>query len=230
MSILDIAKSAATGSPVDIVASVVDASLKNTNDAKAEAAFRELVEDSFFELRKEWEDEKHKGKQPPSLGDVVQGLLRFREAYHGAGNNKKRRMLYTAFWSAFRPEFYDAGLSDILWGKVEDLEYPDLVFLAKVIENTKPEERLTQYFESAYEGGRGKWRGDQMPIYESSEDAECADRLSHRGLVSVEASDTHGVLLVSWRGVARKLKDFALQELWNEQTSEESGSEGQIPK
>ena len=218
MSALETLKSVASGNPIDVAAAIVGASLKNTNDAKATTAFASLVEEILLELSKEWQEEKHKRKQPPSQEDVAQGLIRFHEAYHRARNNKKRRLLYTAFWSSFRPDFYDEGMSEILWQKVQDLEYPDLLFLAKVIDKTDPDERTSVYYEP--EGGLGPWKGDQLAIYESSEEAEYANRLADRGLVTVEDSKTHGVILVSWRGVAAKLKQFALEELWKEKVGD----------
>lgn len=211
MSIIDIAKSVVTGSPVDVLVALVDEARARTPDAHRDPAFQEQINDICLQLAQEWSEEKHRNKQPPLREDVEKGALRLADAYHEARNNKKRRMLYQAFYSYFRPEFYDEAISEMLWEKVQNLEYPDLVLLDKVLKQTHPEKRSALLQEGG-PGGRGTWRASQLPIYEASEDAECAERLQREGLVSLDTNDSQGVILVSWRGLAKRMRDFALSE------------------
>jgi hypothetical protein len=216
MSKLDAIKAVVTANPVDLVAAMVDAVGANSNDAKTNAEFQELVQDIVLELSEKWKNFEERDR--PTASDVEKGLAKLAEAYHQTNNNRKRKILWNAFWNSFKPEFYDEGIANILWEKVEALEYPDFIFLAKVLDNTDPKEKSSMYFEhdsSIEDGGahgRGGWRGNQLPVRESEEEAEYADRLSHQNLVEVENSESRAVLLVSWKGLAPKLKKFALDE------------------
>lgn len=182
MSKLDLIKAAATANPIDLLVAAVEAMRTNPNDASAKASFEELMQEIVLETSKKWKDFEDRDRPTPS--DVAQGLAKLAEVYRRTNNNRKRKLLWNAFWNSFNPEFYDAGIANILWEKVEALEYPDFIFLKKVLEKTDPSERDGWYFE--HEGGRGKWRGNQLPILNSEEDAEYAERLSHQGLLDCD--------------------------------------------
>ena len=214
MSKLEAIKALASANPVDVVAAIVDAVGANSNDAKAKAEFADLVEDTVHELHKKWKD--FEDRQRPTASDVTKGLAKLADAYHRANTHKKRKLLWNAFWSTFKPEFYNEGVGNILWEKVEGLEYPDVLFLGKVLEKTDPQKRNSLYQESVHSGGRGSWHGDQLPVHQSDEESEYADRLRQHGLVEIEHSDTRGMLLVSWIGLAKKLRAFALEEWWKD--------------
>lgn len=212
MSKLEVIKAAVSANPIDLVAAVIEAAGASTNDAKAKAEFEELVQDIVLELSKKWKDFEDRDR--PSQSDVVQGLAKLAEVHRRTNNGKKRKILWNAFWNTFNPKFYNEGNTNILWSKIEDLEYPDFIFLARVIKEADPSKRTVRHGEGL--GGRGKWRGDQFPIMESDQDAEYALRLQQVGLVEVEPGTTGGVLLISRKGLAAKVKDFALEEFWKE--------------
>lgn len=203
-----------SGDVVDLVAGIVTRATSNGNDAAAAAEFDRIKEEILLDLAAK--ASQYQDKRPPTESDVVQGLMKFSKCYREARNHKKRRVLFNAFYSSFQPGFYDEGLSEILWEKVEHLEYPDLRLLDEVIKETKPEERTAFHTESYGNFTRTR-RGDQLEIPTSSEKAEFAQRLRSADLVDIEPSKTRGFVLVSWRGVAARLRDFALTEFWNEE-------------
>lgn len=212
MSKLEAIKAIVTANPVDLVAAVVEAAGASSNDAKAKAEFEELVQDMVLELNKKWKDFEDRDR--PTQDDIIQGLAKLAETYRRTNNGKKRKILWNAFWNTFNPKFYNEGNTNILWSKVEDLEYPDFIFLARAVKDSNPTDRNKRCSEGL--GGRGNWRGDQFPLLESDEEAEYALRLHQVGLVEVESGTTGGVLLVSRKGLAAKVKDFALEEFWKE--------------
>lgn len=186
--------------PVDVAAEVVDEG----------SHLEDLVQEVLKKLDKVWAS--YEERQRPTEGDVRKGLAKFTAAYHRANNHSKRKILWNAFWSTFKPEFYSGGTANILWDKVEELEYPDFAFLDKVVKSCDPTKRTHMHPHSQ----RGMWRGDQMPIWASDDDAEFASRLQAVGLVEIEPGTANGVWLISRRGLAAKVKAFALEELWNE--------------
>jgi len=212
MSQLEVIKAAVSANPIDLVAAIVEAAGANSNDTKAKAAFEELVQDMVLDLAKKWQTFEDRDR--PSQSDVEQGLAKLAEAHRRSNNGKKRKILWNAFWNSFNPKFYNEGNTDILWSKIEDLEYPDFLFLDRVVKESNPADRNKPWIQSM--GGRGKGRGDQIPILDSDEEAEYALRLHQVGLVEVESGSTGGVLLVSRKGLAAKVKDFALEEYWKE--------------
>ncbi|MBP6703224.1 MAG: hypothetical protein KA385_06930 [Vicinamibacteria bacterium] len=207
------------GNPQDILFAAIPESSANSNDRAAAAEYRDAIDEMVVALQRQWEGRKD--SERPTADDVFHGYKQFKDAYQHTHNNKKRRILFNAFWNSFRPEFYDEGISKILWEKIEALEYPDFIFLKTVLEKTDPAKKTSIFGESAFEGGRGQWGGDQIPVRSSDAEAEYAERLSHQNLVEIEHSKTRGVLLVSWKGLAPKLKKFALDEfeLYEEEKS-----------
>lgn len=218
---LDIIKAAFGVNPADFVFALVERALRGGNDAKTDAEFKRLTEDILLQVVKEWETFKQ--SEWPTEKDVMKGLLRFHEAHERARNHKKRRLLFTAMFNSFRPEFYAEGLAEILWAKLERLEYPDFVFLEKVTREADPDKRLDFYTSS--QGGPGKWRGDQHPIFEHSEEAEYAERLARENLVGLESKENSRVILVTRKGLCVRMRDFALKEVWDENASDGSASE-----
>lgn len=219
MSILKaILESLASGNPQDILFQAIPESTANANDKAASAEYKDAMDEMVAALHKAWEGKRD--SERPTAEDVFHGYQQFKRAYENARNHRKRRILFNAFWNSFKPEFYEDGIREILWAKVEELEYPDFIFLKKVLESTDPKKKSTLFFEHEHgieDGGshaRGKWRGNQFPVRESEEDAEYADRLSRYNLVEIESSETAAVLLVSWKGLAPKLKKFALEEFF----------------
>ena len=183
------------------------------------------MQDIVLELSEKWKNFEERDR--PTASDVEKGLAKLAEAYHRTNNNRKRKILWNAFWSSFKPEFYDEGVANILWEKVEALEYPDFVLLAEVLEKTDPKKKGVVFQQSVHQGGLGNWNGDQLPLRTSDEKAEYAERLSQQGLVDIEQRDTRGVLLVSWRGLAPKLKKFALDEFERYEAEKSAPSPGE---
>ena len=208
------------GNPQDVLFKAIPESMSNGNDKAAAAEYRDAMDEMVTALHKAWDGRDD--SERPTAEDVLHGYQQFKHAYEQARNHKKRRILFNAFWNSFKPEFYEDGVREILWAKVEALEYPDFIFLKKVLDTTDPKKSNGWFFESVQEGGRGKWRGDQLPVLNSHEDTEHAERLSHQGLVDLEGSETPGILLVSWKGLAPKLKKFALDEFFQNYEPEKS--------
>ena len=205
-----------TGNPQDVLMAAIPESFSNRNDKATAAEYRDTLDEMLVTMYRHWEGRKD--SERPTADDVFHGYQQFKHAYENTHNHKKRRILFNAFWNSFKPEFYEEGLREILWEKVEQLEYPDFIFLKKVIEKTDPKEYTSYYYENDMNieddgpHGRGKWRGNQLAVRESEVEAEYAERLSRQNLVEIETSDTRAVLLVSWKGLALQVKKFALDE------------------
>lgn len=210
------------GEIVDIVASTVSKAL-NANDAAAKAEFEQIKEDMLFELAAQ--QEKYNDKRPPSAEDVHAGLVRFVQTFQNAGNHKKRRVLFNAFYNSFQPGFYDEGVSKILWDKVERLEYPDFFFLHRV---------LRAFYPNSWDDSLPNFRVEEHPpirvldtdvaqIELHLPHAEFAERLAREGLLRIqEDGPKHARLRL--RGFASEMRDFALREAWRAESTENIGS------
>ncbi len=174
---------------VDFVAEIVLKHLASPNDRLAEAKFKELQ--AGIESNVSAHPEKYKGGRPPSSDDVERGLIRFAKAYKEARSHDKRWIFFNAFHNSFRPEFYNEGMAQILWPKVEALEYPDLDFLQKVLTDPKTHAVLSS---------------------EHVLDYEFARRLEVQGLVSIEDLAFPKVR-IDPREIARLLHKFAFEML-----------------
>jgi hypothetical protein len=225
MSLLKaIIASLVAGNPQDILFKAIPENTSNRNDKAATAEYREAMDEMVAALHKAWDGRQD--SERPTADDVFHGYQQFKHAYEKARNHKKRRILFNAFWNSFKPEFYDDGVREILWEKLEELEYPDLVFLKRVLENTDPKEKDTTHYEhDGEDDSLGQWRGNQLPVRESEEGAEYAERLSRYNLVEIESSETRSILLVSWKGLASKLKKFALDDFFENYEAEKSKNE-----
>lgn len=134
--------------------------LSTRNDAKALAEFREAMDDQVVlnaqgieklaatnEQRLEqmermvdrlvgmvvrpedWKDQPEHEK--PTEADVVTRAAQFARATLKAGSHGKRRILWNAFFSSFKPDFYREGWSNHLWNIAEQIEYPECRWLAE---------------------------------------------------------------------------------------------------
>lgn len=206
-----------TGDLPGALAGAANLASGHTQDAKVQQWTDEATQEVLFRLSREWAGRRV--EELPKSSDVQKALARYREAYEQAENNEKRKILFNAFYNTFRPEFYDKSLSKVLWEKIETLEYPDFHFLAKVLENTNPEQRHVKRFGALPGGFSFPYRGHQMPIRETDEEYEWAQRLESVGLVDCgqdyDVRATWGIVLVSPKGLASKMKDFALKEIEN---------------
>ena len=179
----------AGGEVVDLAAEIVLKHRANPDDRAAEAKFRQLH--AGIENNVSAHSAKYKGSRPPSSDDVEQGLIRFAKAYKKAGSPDKRWVFFNAFHNSFRPEFYNEGMAQILWPKVEALEYPDLEFLQKVLKDPKTHAFLASRHVLDYEFAR---------------------RLEAQGLVSIEDLGFPRVR-IDPRDIARLLHKFAFEVL-----------------
>ncbi len=218
------------GEAVDIAAEIVLKYLANPNDRAAEAEFRKLQAE--IEAEASTHPEEYKNSRPPSSNDVELGLVRFATSYKKAGSHDKRWMLFNAFHNSFRPEFYNEGMAQILWPKVEALEYPDLRFLERVLYSMRdPVPQAPDFKPMAVV------RKNHVTISNKDLEFEFARRLESQGLLVLEdalsktggyqggarslgGSQGHGIVTgksdVELRptGIAQKLRDFALEEFW----------------
>ena len=111
--------------------------------------------------------------------------------------DSKRRVLFNAFYNSFRPEFYDEGLAQILWEKVDDLQYPDLAYLKKILDSRQRPAATAPVF------------------MQDGPEYEFLKRLEERRLVSIGESLQAGPPVYPI-GLAPKLVKFALEEFWKE--------------
>ena len=75
----------------------------------------------------------------PTSGDVAARAEEFARASVRAGSHGKRKILWNAFFSSFKPEFYRGGWSGHMWRIAEQIEYPECYFLAKCLAESKPQ-------------------------------------------------------------------------------------------
>lgn len=196
VAIFKLAKAGATGSAVDAVdallslKSELEKLLPDSNDAKANRAFDVQIHEMVLAQQAPyWKDQKE--SERPSVDDVIHGYKQFQEAAAKAHSNKKRRVLFNAFWNSFKPEFYIDGVREILWAKVEQLEYADLIFLKKVLSD----------------------KSKSHPIGKNTPEIEFAERLEKLGLVQFTSTEERGGSRpVSYKGLACKMEEFALEE------------------
>lgn len=192
-----VAVSGIPGDVVDVVAAIVLKYLANPNDSAVAEKFKQLQEEITLELAAR--SEQYKDGRPPSSDDVEKGLIRFATAYKNAGSHHKRRVLFNAFHNSFRPEFYDEGLAQILWDKVDDLQYPDLNYLKKILDSRESRSATSPVF---MQGGK---------------EYEYLKRLEDRRLVMI-GDPTQAGRQVLPLGLAPELVRFALEEIWKEDT------------
>lgn len=88
-------------------------------------------------VRKEdWKDRPEHDK--PTAGDVFTRAEDFARDAFKAGGHGKRKILWNAFHSSFKPEFYCEGWSKHLWRIAEQVEYPECRFLADMLRRHDP--------------------------------------------------------------------------------------------
>ena len=185
------------GNPQDVLFKAIPESVSNANDKAASSEYRDAMDEMVAAMYRAWEGrEDH---ERPTAEDVFQGYHRFKRAYETAGNHKKRKILFNAFWNRFKPEFYAEGLSNILWDKVEELEYPDFIYLKKLVDSQNPKTRM--FINEVI----------QSPEY------EFMSRLEEQRLAYVSPASTSFGNSVIPTGVAALLVDFALEEFWNQE-------------
>lgn len=206
MSKLEAIKSATDANPVDLFVAACEAVKEEPDNETARQEISDLMDGVFAEVASFWKGRPDKDR--PSQSDIIFRVGALVHSFNEATSVLKRRLLWNAFWNSLKPEFYGEGISDILWEKIQGLEHPDTVFLAKVIAETDPTKS------GAIRGGpardwRGDHRGNQLAIRASDAEAEYADRLSRADLVDVAHSDNRSaVRLVSWTGLAPKIVAF----------------------
>lgn len=117
-----------------VLAALVEPGKGNT--AAATAEFQDQVNEIALltDARRTVVDEEHWRAEPehmkPTIEDVAIGLAKFGNAYSQAGNPGKKKMLFNAFFSAYKPQFFKDGMGAHLWRIARDLEYPELRYLA----------------------------------------------------------------------------------------------------
>lgn len=214
------------GEVVDILAEIVRRAITNPNDRSAQQMFQSIQAEIHLELAAK--SAQFKDSRPPSLDDVEQGLIRFAQAHKTSGSHDKRRVLFNALHNSFRPEFYDEGFAQILWPKIEALEYPDLWFLNRVLLSLKPSDEAPVDFELLKVSEK-----KYVNIMNSDLEFEFARRLESHGLLVSEnaiskvpggarslggggiVTDSN-VVSLSPTGIAWKVRDFAFEEILKE--------------
>ena len=191
-----LAKATATGDAVDAVDALLSLQsefaklLPDTQDVKSEKEFaKQLHEMVLVQEEPYWKDKE--ASEKPSVDDVFHGYKQFQEAAAKAHSNRKRRVLFDAFWNSFKPEFYVDGIREILWAKVMQLEYADLLFLKKTLSD----------------------KSKSHSIGKNTPEIEFAERLEKLGLVYFTSMEEKGgSRSISYKGLADKMAAFALEE------------------
>jgi hypothetical protein len=101
-----------------------------TNDAKAEAAYEELLEEMVLELQAYHQARGGKARVDPE--DVASAAEELRRAASRAGSDKKRWLLSQAFVHRFDPALMESGMNNILWRIAEAIEYPEAELLRRL--------------------------------------------------------------------------------------------------
>jgi hypothetical protein len=70
--------------------------------------------------------------EQPTAHDVGTAALALLRRVHRAGSNRKREVLFRAFFSGFDPKLFREGMSRYLWNTACDLEYPTLRVLKEL--------------------------------------------------------------------------------------------------
>jgi hypothetical protein len=142
---------------VRAIAAVVNTFAKFTSTAKADAAFAETVTDMAIEANantrsladriaavephlralseaifRDYAWQERAEDEQPTTQDFLDGFLALTRAAKRAGTNRKREILYRAFYRRFDPTYYLTGQSTLLWEISNVLEYPDFLALEDV--------------------------------------------------------------------------------------------------
>jgi inhibitor of KinA sporulation pathway (predicted exonuclease) len=122
-------------------------------------------------------------------------------------------MLFAAFFSSFNPKFYSNGLNQILWKYVEQLEYPDAVFLRKITDEiTKRLKKHSPNSRFKPASTKTSYSTTEFQINNNDLEYEFARRLSNAELVDLEEHD-NGVVNVSPRlGLVKQLREFIWED------------------
>jgi len=171
--------------------------MPDSNDDKVNKEFAKQLQEMVLD-HEAWKNYKESEKPAPE--DVLLGFEKLKEAVATAGHPKKRKVLFNAFFNSFKPEFYNEGLSNILWAKVEKLEYPDFAHLKKIVDGQNPSTRAVVYLQDG-------------PDYEYTK------RLEEHRLVQIGEPLGNGSKVLFSIGIAGKLAEFALEEFWKPEPS-----------
>lgn len=145
--------------------------------------------------------EQWKGRERdmPTRGDVIARAEQFTRGAEGAGSHGKRRILWNAFHSSFKPEFYREGWSNHLWNIAEQVEYPECRWLAEHSENKEKK---------------------SAPVIESGAEAHfLVERLASLGLVRNVVINEQLQRIQSYAtDVGRRFKQFVWdEEMWRDE-------------
>lgn len=191
--------------------------LGNRNNELADAANREALDDITLDTARGLEDlervvnalmdyavhrDEWKGipeHEKPMQGDVVTRAEQYALATLKAGSHGKRKILWNAFFSSFKPEFYREGWSNHLWNIAEQIQYPECRWLAEHSENKEQK---------------------SAPVIESgAEEHFLVERLASLGLVRNVVNNEQLQRIQSYAtDVGRRFKQFVWHEnMWRDE-------------
>lgn len=142
--------------------------LGNRNNELADAANREALDDIALDTARGLEDlervvnalmdyavrrDEWQGipeHEWPTEGDVITRAEQYALATLKAGSHGKRKILWNAFFSSFKPDFYRDGWSTHLWNIAEQVEYPECRWLAEHSEKDRTKGPVSSYGEEAH--------------------------------------------------------------------------------
>lgn len=90
----------------------------------------------------QWSDEPE--QERPTEDDAVSAAVDLIRQARRAGSNRKREVLFHAFYMRFNPEFYKDGMGKMLWQIACDLEYPTTWALRQIVDLEKEAEEARE--------------------------------------------------------------------------------------
>ena len=120
------------------------------------AAIAEEITAVHLELleRHRWDGEPE--EEHATWDDVASASVDLVRQARRAGSNRKREVLFRAFYMQFDPEFYKTGMGRLLWGIACDLEYPTMWALREIEEKDEKDQAASVLFTSEIWGHVGR--------------------------------------------------------------------------
>ena len=152
----------------------------------------------------EWSSEAE--EEHPREEDVVSAAVELVREARRAGSNRKREVLFHAFYMRFKPEFYKTGMAKMLWTIACDLEYPTMRALKAIDELEEKTERKRQL------SSPGTLPFGAHVTYDAEEWPHVGRLEAHGLLVRDRGGSKNATVFVSTLG--RAFMRFALEEYW----------------
>jgi hypothetical protein len=182
-----------------------------TSSEDADRAYVEILQEMVLEVYEKYaragvaEDERPEEEDFKTVAETLEA------EWKRASGNPKRKLLAAAFFGYFNPKLYGTGMSKILWDYVTKMEYPDAVFLRKVMTHVNGQLAKTDP-RTQFMDGHVRWFATECPVDIGSLDFEFAARLAHIGVVNLRQEHRTIAFVTPQRGLAEALLEFVWAE------------------